>query len=396
MLPTASSIQRAMMCPGSMVLPRVQNINEGNKRGSAVHLFLRDSLKLGREKALLSVADEYRLDCEEVDLSKLPPNIVESRAEATFKFNPKTGKGEFVGCDLDRNYPSDDGCFYGTADLFGYFEKGFPVILDYKTGDSYVPPPRENWQLRMLAVAAGRYCNAERVCIGIVSIRGGETVCRTEVLEQMDLDLDAANLSSLADRHVQESAKGDGKAAYSLTTGSHCDWCPSRVYCPAQTAIIRELAGESATDLASSIQAMLTPQNAAKAYNRLKQVRNALRNVEKALYGYAAQNPIELGEGLYFGATTSKREELDGIAVYSAVQKMLGTEAANVACEIDATKASIKRAVKKAKEEGIIKSSMAEAEREILANVKMSGGITERSQTRVAEHRKGDVTDGLD
>jgi hypothetical protein len=77
-------------------------------------------------------------------------------------------------------------------------------------------------------------------------------------------------------------------------------YCKSLVYCPAQTSLVRRLAGE--TDVvAQDILAELTPGRASQAWQRLKVVEEVVGRVREALYAYAREQPISLPGGTVVG-----------------------------------------------------------------------------------------------
>ena len=168
-----------------------------------------------------------------------------------------------------------------------------------------------------------------------------------------------------------------------LHVGEWCRHCPSLTACPAQVSLVRALAGEP-DELVRSFAEALTPERAAAAYGKLKAIRSLVERLEAAMESYAAQQPIDLGDGRVFGAQETKRDSLDGNIVWRVLEAKYGAASAWEAVELKATKAGIDRVVRKViAERG---GKVSHLNREVLSEVAGLGGVRVNWTNSVREH----------
>lgn len=381
MIPSASGLPRAFRCPGSLTLPKVSRAySAASHKGTQVHRFLEDVPRVGREKALEAVTDESaRLLCEALELERLPlGDGVSWAAEVAFSMDMETGKAREVGRGIGRVYP-DDGGLHGTADLVALSADGETAyVLDAKTGHGWLPPAGESEQLRALALMACRAYGATNARIGHLHLRedGGVWTDWAEV-EAFDLALFFSALAALL----------RGKCAATISEGPHCTYCPSYSHCPAKAKLAVSLGtGVAAADLSVA----LTPEVAAKAWAKLKAARALLHEVEWRLEEYARTNPVALGDGVVLGPVETKRYELDGAGVFRALSKLYGPDVAHEACELEATKKSIDRAMRMVREAKHVegeKPSLKSLNEAALEAIRKAGALTTKTKVTVKEHR---------
>lgn len=393
MLPSASGLQRAFACPASQVLPHANRTNEHAERGSAVHEFLASVGVLGREDALANVPEEWRAACEAIDVDSLPACDASAyAAEVAFVYDLGTGAGREVGRNIGRSYPRlSDFEVPGTADVVALTADGDGVfVADYKGAHAKVPRARENWQLRFLALAACRAYGRSRATVAIVRIRDdGSPWFDSAEFDAFDLDVFHAELLAKHAEIRNLAVAEESGALLSVNMGEHCRYCPAYQTCPGQTGLVRQMAQDPET-LAAGITSMLTPETAAKAYVRLRQVREALKHIDSALYAYALEHPIPLADGFVYGPTESSRDELDGVKARAALLKKYGPEIADAACEFETSKKAVDRAMRKllqAKKDCGEKVTLKALNEEALAEIRKAGGLTTKTGVTVREHR---------
>jgi hypothetical protein len=177
-------------------------------------------------------------------------------------------------------------------------------------------------------------------------------------------------------------------AAERVRVGEHCRYCPSLAYCPAQTAMVRRMAVEP-EKVGADIRALLTPETAGRAYERLRAVKAVLREVESALHAYASQTPIPLSDGSVWGPVTTDREELDAKVAYRVLSELHDPGVAHGACDLETSKAGVKRALREVAElrkAAGEKVTLAGLEREALEAIREAGGVRLKSRTEFKEH----------
>lgn len=369
---TASGLHRAMHCGASRLLPVVRTESHWAARGTAIHKYLEDAARVGREEALSLVPDEYRGACEVIDLDRLPVDAGAWAAEVAFAYDPNRDMGRELGRSTERDYSGrEDGEITGTADLVGLTPDAV-VIIDVKTGFGDLPAPDRNWQLRFLALAAARTYGRHRAVVSLLWIREGEEpVAQSAVFDDLDLDAFADELRQL--QHRTDDAP---------TTGPWCKYCPSFTSCPAQTAMIRHAVSDTGLQELSELKP-LSPQHAAVAWERIKAVRAVIKHVEAALYAYAKEQPFELPDGKVVRHTVTRQwEDLDGAVARQVLREMYGDATADDACSFSTSKAAIERALKDRVEK------LAPAKREVMERIRAAGGVVQKRSEGVKEVAK--------
>jgi hypothetical protein len=384
MLPTASRLQRAAVCPASVVLPQVASVSEASERGTSIHAFLAAVGKVGRDEALLLVPEEHRAACDAIDLEALPCSPGEFIAEVAFAFDTESGKARELGRDINRKYEVMPSEIAGTADVVGIGHDAV-FVGDFKTGRGPVVAACENWQLKFLALCACRVYQMPRATVALIHIdETGEAKYDMAHLEADDLSNVANDLVLLAERVELMQSQVRAGATIDVVTGDHCRSCPAMPHCPGHMALVRRLA-QKPDAVVGEIQAALTPKTAALAWERLKQVEEVVKRVRAALFAFAAQNPIQLRNGVVLGEVESSRRELDGFVARHVLKQLHGPEVADQAVEYAASQASIERALRPvAKATG---KALAALKREVLDEIDDQGGVFVKVTRSVREHR---------
>ena len=380
-LPSASYLPRVVPCPASHALPQEpEEKGAAAHRGTAIHAYLAAVSKVGRDAALEQVPAEYLEECEAIPVERLPTNLA---AEVTFALDLGAGTARELGRDLGRDYSGAlSHELVGTADLVGIADDCV-TVLDYKSGWSRQPPAGEHWQLLALAVAGARAYGVSNARVGIITLHDGRSHYDMADLDALDLDAALDGLRAMAGRI--DSARADVAAGRQPQThpGAWCRYCPAWKSCPSQTALLRQVvAAPEAVE--RDVLALLTPETARLAYERIKQVSDVVRRVEQAVYAWAARTPIDLGDGTVLGPTQTQRESIDAEKALRVLEARLGPHI-NIAVERSTSKAAIKRAITAlAKESG---GKVAPLEREILEALRSAGAVEMKTTETIKEHK---------
>jgi len=152
-----------------------------------------------------------------------------------------------------------------------------PTVIDLKTGDpESLPLPERSGQLRTLGLMVARSLGASEVVVGfVIATDDGQSArLRFGTLDALDLEMHEARLTAALEAIPNAQPK----------PGPHCDYCPARTCCPATVRALASVAELPVADIekiaASSIQ---TPEDAGKAYVRLKVLKDAVRAVESRI-----------------------------------------------------------------------------------------------------------------
>lgn len=385
MRPTASSLERASRCTGSAILPRVEEVTDAASRGIAIHAFLARVVEVGREEALAELSEDFRPICSAIDLDVLPTSALEVIAELALAYDPETGTARELGRNIGRKYPPVSPAeFVGTADIVT-MSKTEIFVADYKAGHSLITPAKDNAQLRMLGLAAARLFNRRHLRVAIIRItEDGTPFFDSADYDALELDTVEEELRDLARRIDQAKDLFSIGEPPPVTTGTHCRWCKSLVYCPAQTALVRRMASNPET-IGEELLAALNPEQAATAWTRLKVLEEVTRRVREALYAYARDNSIPLGNGLVVGEVETQRRALDGRITFEVLNGLHGHEVAQAAVDLDASQAGIERALR-----GVAKATgekLGKLKRQVMAELEEAGAVTMKTSRTVREHR---------
>jgi len=376
---SASALARVIACPGSEALPQVKRHSTWADSGIARHLYLSTVGKVGKEKALLTVDEEHRQMCEDIDLTGLPTKLA---PEVAFAWNWRTGEARELGREMNRDYsklkPNE---IPGTIDALG-LSSGSAYLGDYK-GFNYVKA-KENPQLLFAAMCASKVYNKDSAVLEIINIRDGKNFRNKAIVDAFDLADFEMTLQGAIGRVVKlqkKAAVAEGLGPVPVTEGEHCRYCPAFDACPAKMGLLRQMMKTSG----SSDLIRITSENAFELYSKYLQMKAMLNKVQGAIFGYASEFPIPLGEGRVFGARTKKgNEQLDGDITYEVIRAQLGQGPADMAVTRKATKAGITRAVKAQEHKGPV----APCVERILEEVRLRNGSTKKEGTVVDEHKE--------
>lgn len=358
-LPTASELPRASVCPGSFALPQARTTSEDAEAGKDRHAVIEAQVVAGE------------LDDLPPAVRRLIPAGALVAAEVAVAYNPTTGTARQMGVGAQRDYTRTDDEMAGTIDLLAVAGDKV-VVVDWK-GRSSVGAPERNAQVMFYALAAARIYDVTEVTIAVSYIAGGTEDAPTAVRVVDILDLDAFALRLR--RIIAAIEEQRSRPMPDVTESRHCQYCPARHACPSRVALARRvLDGDEANAMA--IVRPLDDETAARLYHDIKRAKGILHQLEKAVYARAAEAPIPLGDGRYFGRyTKTGNEKLDGDIVFQVVAERMGRDVADLAVTRHATKKALHEAVRDGK-----------AERELLDEVRKRGGASKESKDDVGEY----------
>ncbi len=378
---TASSIERVTRCPASAVLPQVQTTTEYAERGTAIHQFLADAKRLGRDEALEQVpAGEWRDVCAAIDVERLPCMML---AEASYWYDPATDTAGFLGAGLNRDYAkAPAGAICGTADAVGQDDSTM-LVADYKTGWGDVTAAAINPQLRFLALCVARaYPNIEDVIVEVIRIRpDGSTWSDRATLDALELDATAAEIRKLV-KSVAEAAEVVhlGRTP-NVNETSSCKYCPAAASCPARTSLIRIAAGGG--DVAASfLTGGLSSGQVGAAWVLAEQLDAVAKELKRRCHGALeefGEVPTPRGTVLR-KVITPGNERIDGAAAAKLLAEMFGPAAVEACAELDVSKKSLGAGLRK-----LHGKAGASNERAFLERLRRNGGISRKPSERVEE-----------
>lgn len=386
-LPPGSRLGRAFECIGSAVLPRISEESEFGIAGRWKHEFSR-AVKEGKpiDEALLLVPAEFREACSSLDSDALA-SLVELEAEVGFIYDVKTKKTRRSEDPRSAGFTET----FNRIDFAGVVDQ-VACVVDIKTGYKDVDPAAKNWQLRGAVVALAAEAGVTQGRGAILYLREGQKA-RWDIAEfdQLQLDADGHELDELEGYIERVKRKGEPPT---LRKGEWCLNCPSKLYCPAFTSLIRMFVKNDVAAVAT-MKELLTPELAAEARANAKLLHHALKNLDNALYSYARESGgIKLPNGRTWGPHVVPRDEIDGVAAYEVLKETYGQDTAIAASKFEVSKERIyesMRAVQQAEvDAGAKKRPLTELEREALAKLRSSGAITKVEKEVFEEYQRTD------
>jgi hypothetical protein len=329
-LPSASSLERAHLCPESQVLPHFRSANTAwSARGSGMHAFLVRVAELGRDEALAELEGTEHYDaCECIEVDRLPAVSPGSYAyEVALAYDLETDTARELGRNVgrERAYVGVTATeVFGTLDVLGLTDEAV-LVLDYKTGFKWFGPIEENYQLLFGALAACRAYGRERALMAIIRINEeGHPYFLWGEVGREELEAFAARLRALDERISELRLLAIGGEPLRPTWGDHCTYCPALPSCPAHMTLARALTNPE--DDTAGLPA-LTAETAPLYYVALKRGEKVLERIETSLKLYAEQSPFELGGGWVYGKYPFPNDEFDVVKALPLLKGYLGDAA---------------------------------------------------------------------
>ena len=376
-LPSASGLTRAMACAASAVLPQADSGETKARRlGTDVHRFFELVAEgASQQRALEGLSDEARGICSVVDLDTFPVDFSRGwQSEVAFLLDIEAGTSKVLPV-AGRAYPTlQPHQLAGTADLVRVAGDTV-LVVDIKTGHGWLPAPTRSGQLRALALAAARAFGCSQAEVGHLKVReDGRAWLDLDSMDAFELDLVAEELRGLRARIEAREARP--------VEGEWCRYCPAFSSCPAKAALA-----------CASVEApaVLTPETAAAAWRRLKQVQAVLDKVEASLKAYATEAPVPLGDGLELSAATALVERFDGAKAQEVADRMLAAEAAAGVSSLTTTKGRLEEAAKThiaaLKRAGKPAPTVKEVMGVMVAAIEAAGGVERSTRVEVRERK---------
>lgn len=382
-LPSSSKLALAFTCPASAVLPAVERTSEAASTGTDKHDWLRNLRSMPVVSATERAPEAIRAWCESVNLDQILPYLGEGWfAEVALAYDVDTETTRFIGYDIGRAYgerltPTE---VFVTIDSASWGDETASAV-DWKSGRMAVTGPRDNWQLRLGVLAVARWKGLVRGMAAVAKVpEDGEPYVEVAHFDEGDLMMFASELRELY-RRLQ------GEVVPNI--GSHCQYCPAWDSCPGQGRLIARMAARPEA-LEQDVVALLTPETAARAYHRLRAIEEVKKRMWRALYAYAEQTPINLGNGEAFGPVAVRREELDAGVTRATLEAMHGREVAEAACDFETSKAAVERALRpvyEARKKAGEKMTLKALNEEALGAIRAAGGVETKTKVDVRAHR---------
>lgn len=327
---SASALQRLLMCPGSVVLPKAETQSEWADAGNSEHAELADMVRTGT----------------------LPPELARfvpagARAEVAFAFDVISRTAVIIGEDIGRNYGTRGAAeIAGSCDVLAV-DGDAAVIVDWKTGFRAVEPAATNAQQSFYAMTAMKLTGCDRAIVRIVYTKTG--ACDEAEFSSFDLLDFASQLEQLLVRVSAQQAARNDATGVSTREGSWCRHCPvNKAHCPSKSALLVQIANGGLRVVGESA---LTPERAADAYRQVQAVRSMLDDAEKRLQTWVKENgAIDLGNGQAYGYyQRAGKSKLDVDAAMKAITELTGDVAREflaMSVKRSVTQADIERAAK--------------------------------------------------
>ena len=344
-LPTASSLERALECPASCVMPAIHSGGLDAERGSAIGRFARDVLAGDPYEVALDRVprNDWKSTCSALDFKAICGDLIAVRAEVAYGVYPEAMEGRQLGLNLGRKYPggaelaalfgitsSPAAVFVGTNDLEGrHRDTGMEVVCDLKSGQE-VTACAANPQMKFHALARYLVTGATAVEARLLYVRSDGRVFRdAHVFTAYELDGFADQLVDLEGRLLRARARYDAGEALDVNEGSWCAYCAAKAYCPAKTLLVRHMLG-TLTDVSSRL-ARLTPEEAGKAWLMATEAEKLAKLVRDGLRDIARDEPLRTRPGKIVRAIESHHTTFaEGAAL--ALLRELGATQGQIDC----------------------------------------------------------------
>ena len=347
---SGGQLDRVVRCQASAALPQIIDANDEDKpdrnKGLAVHSFLERIPEVGREAALAEVPEEHRNICADIELAKLAAHLKMSR-EISIAYNWVKDTARLLTPDDQGRVDIDRSCEIAMRlDVVGFNEAERQVFVgDYKTGNGWLPDPEKSYQLGAGAVAAARLFGARSARVEYIRIRDDGTVRKWDAtLDLFGLDGTAEAIAKAMSGTQELRDRILGGEIPNVVEGPWCRYCPARQHCPAKTALVRHVLGDPQP---IPYAFPLTPEGALRAYVMLKKAKEAINQIDSALFAYAKLTPIPLGieedgSERWFGELRRQgSESFDGAITHQVITERFGGETANKVVTMETTKKAI-------------------------------------------------------
>lgn len=355
---SASQLQRADVCPASMVMPWVKSNtpNVAAERGNIIHKFLEDSINIGRDKALEAVQDsEYLHTCENINLNSILEDTNLIQTEIGYKYNILTDvcikiENYRAVNPNEITYTSKQGTtlspeITGITDLVLTNPSGDYTILDYKTG--WIPVSvLNNIQLSFFAVCIKKLYNPKNITIGIVTVaEDGNLYVEKQKLNEEYLEKMLVRLKNIYANVVSTKIDVENNIKPSVVTGEHCKYCPAMQSCPAYNSLALAMSDAANMDTLFNINS-LTIDQIGVVWERVKQAQKVIEDVQKSIRERATREQIPLPNGKMLRIQQVPKESIRVTVAEPILIEELGEELAGQVIEKTITKTKLQNTLK--------------------------------------------------
>ena len=316
-LPSASSMERYLLCPGSYAAERglPETTSDDAEAGNRIHAVLAGEtvtppLSDDEERTM----EACRTQAEQLIAELVPGNDAIHRERRLWFGNQWSGKPDLVAVD----------CVFADA-----------LVIDYKTGRGEVATADGNMQLRALAVLGAEEYKLSLVAVAIVQpLAGPPSVC---IYSAGDLKKARKEVLGIIDAiHKPDAPR--------IPSPKACQYCKAKgtERCPESIAVVESLPMEVSRD---GREIVLTPERLAELLEKLPMVEKVI----DAIRG-KARRMLEAGETVpgWTLKPGSERETIaDPTTVYNRASAAGVNSEAFMAC-VSITKTKLKDAVKSA------------------------------------------------
>jgi hypothetical protein len=304
--PSASSLERAIECAPSHVLPGISVTSPYAARGTEIAAFIRRVLGgMSRDDAATFVTEpEWRTTCTHLDFQRLVGDLSNVRGEMAYALDVETDSVRELGSNLGRHYPTLGPMeIGGTDDIEGMRIDDVPVVVDVKTGQP-VTRCQDNAQIKFFARVLQLRTGASEVEGRLAYVREDGSITRdTWTFSAFELDSFGDDLAEVVRRVLSARVRLARGETLSVRSGDHCGYCPAMSACPRYTALARTMV-EDVNDIAARLDAM-TPEQQGVAWEKARAIEKLLGVVVDGLKALARQSPIPLASGKLVKETKS-------------------------------------------------------------------------------------------
>lgn len=330
---TPSAGPRLLRCIGGAVLSNVSEDYASAERGRALHDFMR-SLALGvpRGDVLAAVPEDWREDAERIAPVE---DVASGRPEVGLALDLTTGEARALGEDMTREEvraakpPGSIGMLLDWLSV----ETDTAVVRDWKMGwQEDLGAATEHLQLRAYVATA-------LLALGKPKGRGelwhwDGIRWRVDVVEMDWLGAQEA-LDEVRGLVARVEAARDAHARRGelprLAVGRWCTWCPAQRACPALTGgLVAVLRGE----VAGGPVAEMTPEEAGRAYETVRQLRTRLDGFMTDLEMLASRTPLPLPDGKELRLQEVERMSVDVDAAAPLLSARFGSAVPDAATKV--------------------------------------------------------------
>lgn len=337
---SASGLDLAAACPSAFALPAVEDAEtDAMRAGTGRHAYLSAvarawnaatesgpdvDLDAVRSDALAEVPADapWRSTCEGIDLAALLDGVVSVEADLSHVLRlDRTAVQTTVASH--RAYSDAEGV-PGTLDWLVRYADGRVRVIDFK-GMMGVDRAADHVQLALYALHACRARALDSIEVEIVNVEEDGSLRRdAATLDGWDLDAAEARILEVHHRVIEARAQVAAGETSRQRVGDHCGRCAALRVCPAQVALVRELAVSppDATGLAA-----LSDEAAGVAWEKLDALDTLIGRMRAALRVRAERAGLPLSDGRRLTPVESSRRSLDVKRALPVLREIVGDRA---------------------------------------------------------------------